>query len=96
MSYRISYGQTIIRTELPKVRNGGKLYKIMLISCICLIIMTAVFSSNFRKCLLPGNPEVTEKALVGLVEDLKDGEPLYDSITVFCRQILENANVQPK
>lgn len=41
-----------------------------------------------RNLLLPGEPGVTEVALVDLVEDLRSGTAVGESFTAFCQQVI--------
>ena len=89
MSYRIVYGP---KPAKPQEKRSSHLR-----------ILTAVFLLLFavgvrmvwpegrevlRNWLLPGSPGVTEAALGEMVEDLRAGEPVGESLTAFCRQVI--------
>ena len=42
------------------------------------------------KWLLPGDPQKTQSALVGLAEDIRSGASFSQAITAFCREIVNN------
>ena len=96
MSYRISYGQTLIKEMIkePAINKQGKIIPALLIAgCILAVSVFASGSDGLREYILPGNAEVTEAALSELVSNVRSGEPLGEAITVFCQEIIENANI---
>ena len=91
MSYRIVYGP-----DVPAVRENR-------INPLRLQLWTAVFAVAFvllvrqvwpegrtvlQRILLPGEPGITEAALIGMVEGLQAGEGVGEALTAFCRQII--------
>ena len=67
------------------------------------IVLVLVFLAGFismggldvlKDWILPGDADVTEAALSGLINDIRAGESVKDAVTVFCLGILENAQVQ--
>ncbi len=91
MGYRITYEQSTIKTTLPRVHRTVNLKKWIWSAAICIVLVAICTSSKVRSFLLPGDPEITEKALITLADDLKEGDSLSDAVTAFCREILDNA-----
>ncbi len=48
-------------------------------------------ADKLRKMLIPGDPEVTTKAVSEMVEDLRAGESMDDAVVTFCREIFREA-----
>jgi hypothetical protein len=95
LGYRIKYeGDMVITTTQPAMNKKAKRILCIAIS-ICSIVMLLSVSSGLDKLkewILPGNAKITETALNTFATDLKQGEPLDDAITAFCREILDHAN----
>ena len=90
MSYRITYGKRIIKDHI--LINERKHRKSAYVIILTLLLLSAVyFKDKIYKFILPGNPQVTEKALHELVTDIQEGEPVGDAVTAFCRLIIDNA-----
>ena len=91
MEYKIEYGNAVVKTAMPKEK--GRKLKIAVFGTVISItfISALLFPAELKKVLLPGNPEVTEKALFSLIENIKDGQPFNESVTAFCRVIIDNA-----
>ena len=91
MGYRITYGQDVIKSKLPPDRSKVVFRRIILAVLACVALLLALSSATIRRYLLPGDPVVTERALQGLVSDLRSGEKVFDAVTAFCQEILNNA-----
>ncbi len=98
MSYRISYNNSV---PIGKSRIRFKLRKrvILKAAIMLLICATVLFAINHKdglviKYILPGDSEVTERAISIMLNDIKDGRPVKDSVVTFCREIIDNASVQ--
>lgn len=92
MSYSIRYDSV----RCPKNKQSSSAGKIVitLILCVCIVGAIALKSLGLpwiRQVLLPGDPEVTASALEHLVEDLRGGDRLWNAVTAFCREIVDNA-----
>lgn len=46
-----------------------------------------------RSFLLPGEAGVTEAAFAEMMTDLREGEPLGEAVTSFCRQVISSAQI---
>ena len=95
MGYRIAYSPEDNR-RYP-MHKRYKIKRKWIIPVAAFLILTAVLFSRvdaLRRFLLPGDPDVTQAAITTMVEDLKTGEPLYDTVTAFCREIIQNAGIR--
>lgn len=92
MAYCIHYGPVKTK-DGKKERRSGRLPLLLFSFTVLLAIGISVsgIGSTIRNFLLPGDAEVTQAALQTMVEDLGDGKPLWDTVTAFCQEILENA-----
>lgn len=92
MGYCIEYGQQWNK----KYPIKGKKKYAWPIGAVLGIILVLLLSydrvgSIVKSWIIPGDPEVTEGAVSSFVAELKDGKSAGEAITVFCREILENA-----
>lgn len=95
MAYQIKYktvGSKKYAKYKPSIQKPGKRFWILLTATVLLLV--ALAGEPIKRFLLPGDPEITEKALSNMVEDLRAGEPIKDAITAFCQDILRNAQVE--
>lgn len=92
MAYRIRYGPP------QKGERGGRILdkKIVPFILVALLIVAAalgVSNPTVKEYLIPGNPEVTEAALIDFIDDIKQGAAFGDAMTAFCREIIDNAAI---
>lgn len=92
MSYKIIYGPIRYKNE-ENGRRGWKMWILpgVLALAVCLRFMG--LGELFSRMLLPGDPEVTAAAFQSMVTALWDGESVGEAFTVFCGEIIENANI---
>lgn len=92
MGYRILYGKEMLKEHIdspvPRLKRKNLLIWFM-IACLLLIFVISGSEAGWRG-LLPGNPDVTERAVCTFVSDLSEGESFKDAITAFCMEIIEN------
>ena len=95
MGYRIVYEpEKADRYPGTERRNQG-LGKLLALGLVCIFAAVLVFSGGWddlKALLLPGDPECTARAAQTLSEELKQGEPLWDALSAFCVEIVDNAN----
>ena len=93
MAYEISYGP--VKTKQPKHRRNTTRSLILFLCAAALIIGLSVAGTGarIRQWLIPGDSDVTIAAFSTMIENLKDGLPLYESVTAFCKEIIENAKL---
>ena len=91
MGYRIDYAgyepKECIRTDTG-VRLRCMVAAAFLVFSIAVRMFWPEGTSNLRAVFLPGDLSVTEQAFSQLITDLRQGHSLEDSVTVFCRRIL--------
>ena len=96
MGYQIQYGTAMVKTHVPERKGNKFLRKYAKIVVAGVVVLLAIFFCSreaVQDFLIPGNSQVTREAISKLLSDLKDGEPLSNSIEVFCREIVNGANI---
>lgn len=91
MCYRITYENNLVKKKVVRKNNNTLLKRAIYAIFLCIILFCVLSGSKVRSYLLPGDPQVTEKALKDLVVDLKEGDTVSDAVTAFCKEIIENA-----
>ena len=98
MSYRISYENgTVTKKKRSHLKDRYRIllrFVVVLIVCIAGVCVLRGHANKFMDYMLPGDPETTQSALTAMSEEIKDGRPLKDVITTFCREIIDNASTQ--
>lgn len=95
MGYRIEYGDVFTKEIIADPPAKRKpIHILVLLTTVC-VILFILFSADgkVRDILIPGNAEVTQRAVSGFVDDIKEGEQVKDAITAFCVEIIENAQI---
>ena len=90
MGYNIEYGQTTRRRTIPSRKQRLLTGSFILLS-ILLAFLFCINNSTIKDWLIPGDPAVTKAAFSNMVEGLLSGENITDSVTAFCREILDHA-----
>ena len=94
MGYQISYGP--VKTKDSVKMRGKTVRTFALVICIIALVIGLQVSGvgkTLWRWMLPGDPEITGAALDTMVQGLKEGSSVGDAITVFCREIIENAHL---
>ena len=90
MGYAIQY-TTGTAKKYPlkrKIRLHKK--KTVLAVCGVIAVLAALMQiSAVRRLLLPGDPVITERAIVKMVDELQAGEGLQEAVTAFCREVIQ-------
>ena len=98
MSYLIQYSPQDNKKYPPK-RNKKKPEKAVLAMILALIIcLTGIVRRKQQDAfawLIPGNPDITLQAFENLIVDVKAGEPMKEAVTVFCQEVIANAEKEP-
>ena len=94
MAYRIVY-EPEIKSHVPTKRKSYSLVKYV-VSLVLLVVIVVFVNLPTVKCalryiLLPGDPDITLSAGKELVETLKNGGTVRESVTVFCMEILNGS-----
>lgn len=62
---------------------------------LAFLLLTKLFwpegSAMLRQFLIPGDPDVTSQAVSVLVDELRAGKPMGDTVQAFCAEILNHA-----
>ena len=86
MGYRISY-QNI--GNIPKSRSGERKKLVLILSAVALCLGVLIAGRNtLLQWILPGDPEVTGRALETIIQSLQNGTQFQDALTAFCREII--------
>ena len=95
MGYTVNYDHGIKIIEQSRKKMNGRW------SCVLLVLMIAgsvlLFSLNDArfdwKQLLPGDADITKAALTSFMRNLSEGADFKDSITAFCSEIIDGAQI---
>lgn len=94
MNYRIEYDGG--RGKKRAIRNPKVKKWAILAVCAAIIVSGTIAWSKgrifLRDLILPGDEAVTEHALQGLVDDLRDGHSMSDAMEVFCKEIIDGVD----
>ena len=98
MAYRIEYSPPASKQRISRFR-----WQIPLMTCLFFLLFVVSIKTAWpagsqalhRILLLPGNFSETKTAIQTLISNLKDGQPFYDSLTAFCKQIIAHAKLTP-
>ncbi len=93
MGYKIVYGPAEPSHEQgsqhrSRLRIMTALF--LLLTCLSVRTLWPEGTTLLRTALLPGAPTPNETAFYHMMTSLRSGEPLGESITVFCRTVVEN------
>ena len=95
MAYRIDYGGTGEPEKFPEnTRKKGN--RVWPVACICLVLLLSFLYPKkhvLEKLLIPGDPQVTKSAAKNLIEDLRAGEGISNSLQAFCTEIITHADI---
>ena len=90
MGYRIEYeGSREERFQWK--RFAGLLGGALLLFCLLTQLFWPGGAQTLRELLIPGDPEVTARACETMVSGIRAGEDFGDTVTAFCREILDGA-----
>ena len=93
MSYKIVYGPDKAyeaKTDPSRARLRLLTASFLLAGCLLARTFWPEGTALLRSVLLPGNPTVTELAFLDMMEDLRTGEPINESLSVFCKTIVSD------
>lgn len=90
MSYRIKYDtESNKRYPENKIRKPVHLKSIFLVM-LALVVILVMIQYNLIYYILPGDPVVTMNAAEGLIEDIRDGDPVKKAINCFIETVLND------
>lgn len=96
MGYAIQYGERMTKEYIPDNNpQAGKKGPLIWISIGLLLggLLLTDPGKDLCRSLLPGNPDVTGAALEEFAENLSEGRSLLESATVFCREVIDGAEI---
>ncbi len=96
MSYRIVYGEEPVCQRRKNIRPGRvAAYTVVCFILFCTLTMKLWPSGAemLQEVLLPGDAAVTRQALVNMADNLRAGEAIGDAVVVFCREIVDGAQL---
>lgn len=89
MSYNIQYEVVTVR-QYPTARKRRKYSKVLVVVGVAfaaLIVLLHITAT--RRLLLPGDPVVTERAIVKMADELRAGEGLQEAFSAFCQEVIQ-------
>ena len=95
MGYRIEYTSMEVKQEKMKRRKG--IQWMAAVACLIGVIAGIRFcglDDTVRDLLMPQGGITAMSALEEFAENIRSGENAAEAFTVFCREILENAQVE--
>ena len=92
MSYRVVYG------PMPRQKPAGNgIFRLQIMTAVCLLMLSMGIRAAWpegrevlRQYLIPGTATVTQEAFGNMMEGLQTGQPIGESVTAFCRQIVQH------
>ena len=91
MSYTINYS-TGTNRKYPQFNRNRTKFKVRIIIFAGLLVasIALLHMKDVRHFLLPGDPVVTEQAIIEMVGQLQAGESVRKAVTVFCQEVIQN------
>lgn len=93
MAYRVIYGPAV-KLECSRAKGSARL---RMLTAVCFLVMVLMVKaawpegrSLLRQAMLPQHTAV-QTAFLELTENLQNGEPVGESVTAFCRELVEEA-----
>jgi hypothetical protein len=88
MSYRIDY----VHTEKTGIKDGW-LFRSFTLFLILLAIINGIYYfsgnlSNLREKLMPWTQPHVKAAALDMREEIAEGQPIYEAVAAFCREII--------
>lgn len=96
MAYKIQYSPQF-GAQYPEKMKRQSSWKWIAGIVLTLLMIGILVNPNYRsivkEILIPGDAEVTVKAVETLAQNLKDGVSIQNAVTAFCAEILDNAKI---
>ena len=91
MGYRIVYGGPTpeIKTKTTAVRLRTMMAAAFLVFCMAVRLFWPEGTTLLQSVFLPSDLTATEEAFSVLLEEIRQGQPVNESITAFCHKILD-------
>lgn len=91
MGYQMEYGSWDKPVKYRRTRDKKMRY--ITIFLVLALIICCFQSDRIINFLLPGDVDATRKAITVFVNELKEGEPLFDAFGSFCKVVLNEAEI---
>lgn len=90
MSYQVRYDSLPLPVPTCKCKRKRIPLLIILLAGVltgvAVLVLTGRISPDY---LLPGDPEAVKAGLEALADSLREGQSISDSVTAFCKEILD-------
>lgn len=83
MGYRIVYGK-----QEKKIIPFKRIGVIAAVIAVSAMLLWPASRSAVAEILLPGDAEITAKALQTMAEELGEGQGIGEAVTAFCQEII--------
>ncbi len=95
MSYDIRYDSVTTKKYPAKRRAHSNRKRILLIfGGVVAALTVAMHITAIRRLLLPGDPVVTERAIIKMVDELRAGEGVTEAFSTFCNEVIQGGIVE--
>ena len=92
MSYKIQYSPETVK-RYPQTKKTEKVNIGKWVSLVLIIVTVLWLRINgIPDFLIPGDPDTTKAATAMLIDEIRNGSPVNDAVTVFCKEILYGAD----
>ena len=97
MGYSIHYGPDRPQFAPEKRTNRGFVGAVLILMVCAMAIGWALpqQTERFVQALFPWTQEQVQVAFAELRQDVREGQPLSDAVTAFCREIIDDAQQVP-
>ena len=94
MSYSIYYGPDNNKPASTKRSLFGLIGALLIVGICATAVGWAIpqQTEKFVRMLFPWTRSEVQTAFIELREDVKEGQPLSEAVTAFCRGIIDNAD----
>ena len=96
MGYRIEYDGEVVVWKQERV-NGLRVFSMAMVCLLLFGILSYHFWpegwSVLETWIYPGDLQVTKAAFQNMADNLQAGVGISDAVTVFCREILDGAQI---
>ena len=92
MSYRVEYGvsgeSVFINTD--KLRRKKRGVRIICAMLVVAVLAYGIVNGWIWDFFFPGHNEITKAAAENMIAEIREGEPVADAVTAFCKEIVQN------
>ena len=92
MGYRVEYDisgkRVFVNTDKEKRRK--RLRQILCVLSVMVVLVHGIVDRWIWDFLFPGYNESTKVAAENMIAQIREGEPVGDAVTTFCKEIIRN------